>query len=333
MFALGGMLYYSQQRALLVKNEILSMINYSKLVKHSNQPIESKGFSYTYFEATPQENDPASYREDEHNFYKEFHQRRRTGGMLVIKSKEEYNTALETLRMHVIVMLCGASVILSLISLWLARLAIAPMQETIAVMDQFIKDVIHDINTPISALLLNLKLLKRTATTEQLRKVERIEASADTIASLYENMSILLSEEKLAKSPVRLDEVVKARMDAVALIYPQLTFTCTCEKPVIVHTHLKALERIVDNLLVNACKYNKEHGSVMLTCKENMLQVSDTGIGIQFPERIFERHYHENESGFGIGMHIVHRLCESLNISVSIHSVKGVGTTFNLRFA
>nr|WP_228135529.1 ATP-binding protein [Halarcobacter anaerophilus] len=93
-----------------------------------------------------------------------------------------------------------------------------------------------------------------------------------------------------------------------------------------------ALERIFDNLLTNACKYNKKKGEVRIFAKDNKVFIEDTGVGIKSVNRVFERYYKENDRGLGIGMNIVKKLCESLNIEIKIKSKVGEGTKVELAF-
>ena len=323
--------YLIERKDAFVKNEILGMFNYSRLVKHSKDEVKIQGYKHEISNLLPSVGDPTYYEEDENNFYKDFPKKGQRGTIRVIRSKDEYYKNYYEIINNVALLVSFSTILLACVSYMLAKLAILPMREAIETMDRFIKDTIHDINTPTSAILLNLKLLEKNANDVQIKKLERIKKSADTISSLYENMSVLLSEEKLKKEEVNVHEIIYEKIEYFKLLYPNLTFTCKVQK-LTVQTNKKALERIVDNLLVNACKYNKENGNVDFTCKNNILIIQDTGIGMNYPERIFERNYSEEKSGFGIGMHIVHRLCERLNIRINIESKKGVGTKFTLKF-
>ena len=66
--------------------------------------------------------------------------------------------------------------------------------------------------------------------------------------------------------------------------------------------------------------------------------VRDTGIGMS-PEtlaRIFEPFFRaepERKQGHGLGMPIVHRLCERFGWKIELESLPGQGTTVTVRFA
>ncbi|MDF1881060.1 ATP-binding protein [Sulfurimonas sp. MAG313] len=88
---------------------------------------------------------------------------------------------------------------------------------------------------------------------------------------------------------------------------------------------------MLHNIISNACKYNKQNGSVILVSQGTSLSISDTGIGINQPQKVFERNYTEHLSGFGIGLDIVKRLCEHMNITIEVSS-SDKGTEFILDF-
>jgi signal transduction histidine kinase len=94
----------------------------------------------------------------------------------------------------------------------------------------------------------------------------------------------------------------------------------------------KFFTRIVDNLLSNASKYNKQKGkvSVIFNERQKSLEIIDTGKGIKNPKRVFERFYKEHERGVGIGLHIVKKLCDELEIVIYLDTVLGEGTVVKL---
>ena len=99
-------------------------------------------------------------------------------------------------------------------------------------------------------------------------------------------------------------------------------------------------KQVLLNLLSNAVKYNREGGTITLTCKEvpdNMMRVSvtDSGEGIAKGEQIklfqpFNRLGHEagEIEGTGIGLTITKQLIEAMNGRVGFESEVGEGSTF-----
>ena len=79
-------------------------------------------------------------------------------------------------------------------------------------------------------------------------------------------------------------------------------------------------------------KYNKYKGTITTKIdRENKtLTITDTGIGIKQPQKIFTRFYTESSRGTGIGMHIVKKLCEELKVGIEVTSQENKGSSFTL---
>ena len=92
-----------------------------------------------------------------------------------------------------------------------------------------------------------------------------------------------------------------------------------------------AFVRIIDNILSNACKYNKKEGNVNILFNNNVwLEISDTGRGIKETSKIFHRFYKETSRGLGIGLHIVKKLSNKMDIKITVSSEINKGTIFKL---
>jgi two-component system OmpR family sensor kinase len=102
--------------------------------------------------------------------------------------------------------------------------------------------------------------------------------------------------------------------------------------PFMVMSNKDLLTRIFDNLLTNASKYNKPNGSVIVMVSNYHITIQDTGKGIKDVKKVLQRYYREQERGLGLGLHIVQKLTQELNIELQITSEVKVGTAVSLRF-
>jgi signal transduction histidine kinase len=108
------------------------------------------------------------------------------------------------------------------------------------------------------------------------------------------------------------------------------------------HLNYDLLFQLFYNLINNAIRYNKPHGSITITDtltteKLYAISITDTGIGIP-PEdisRIFDRfrrkNSHESES-YGLGLAIVKSIAEYHHIRLVVTSEPGQGTTMTVVF-
>lgn len=106
----------------------------------------------------------------------------------------------------------------------------------------------------------------------------------------------------------------------------------------------KILEEMIENLVDNAVKYNKDNGTVdvIITSSDNTceLVVRDTGIGIPQSEqsRVFERFYCVDKShsklvgGTGLGLSIVKHGAMFHEAQIKLESTEGKGTSISLIF-
>ena len=214
------------------------------------------------------------------------------------------------------------------ISIGFALYSLRPMKEALHLLEDFLKDLIHDLNTPATSILLNSKLLKRRGDFEE---TERIELSAKTISSLYKNLELITPTQISKNEDVSLDELVNEKIEILQKLYPKVQFNKNMENMTI-KSNKNAMERIVDNLLSNACKYNKKNGQVNISTSNKKLIIEDTGIGIKNVKKVFHRYYKENDTGLGIGMSIVKQLCDVLDIDIHISSIVDKGTKVELTF-
>lgn len=224
--------------------------------------------------------------------------------------------------------------LLTIFAYFLARLFLAPVREKIEELDRFIKNSTHELNTPITALLLSVNSLKKNVDEKSIR---RIEASTKTLYQIYEGLSF----STLQSSSERINEEI----DFKSVIEQSLDFfePIAQSKKIILKSQLESSYFIIDerlasalinNILANAIKYNKPYGTVNILLKNSKLCINDNGIGIELKEQknIFNRYVRANNSvgGFGIGLDIVKRICDEYKIKIDIKSELDIGTNFCL---
>ncbi len=213
-------------------------------------------------------------------------------------------------------------------SLYFSYYSLRPMKKAISLLEVFLKDLIHDLHTPITSILLNTKILSKKEPSQEL---ERIELSAKTVSSLYKNLEVIKGRviNKTEVSDIR--EIIIQKIKILQKLYPKISIVSDLQD-YLVATNKDAISRILDNILTNACKYNKKNGQVKIIMDENKIVIKDNGIGIKNPTKVFQRYYKENERGLGLGLNIVKKLCDELNINIDIKSKINIGTTVELTF-
>lgn len=220
-------------------------------------------------------------------------------------------------------------VIIAFICVIFSFYALYPLRQALHLTKEFARDILHDFNTPLSVLRLNAELLVKDE--QNTKKITRIQSSVDTILALQGNLRSYLDNISNNVEDVELKSLVLQRISFVEKLYENIIFYTELEE-LHIKTNLDALSRVIENLLTNAAKYNKDGGSVkvVVDAKNLKLIISDTGVGIDKPKEVFKRFYTENKNGVGIGLHIVKKLCDDMHVKVALQSTKGKGSVFEL---
>jgi two-component system, OmpR family, sensor kinase len=243
--------------------------------------------------------------------------------------QEVYLSKLAALKKQLLLRYLFIAVIIALFSLLFSLYALHPLRQALLLTEEFIKDILHDFNTPLSVLRLNANMLKKEIGTNT--KIERIEQSVQSVLNLQSNLKAYLEHQTSKAEHFSLYDIITQRVAQIARLYPNIRFSVEIEDISLFYDR-DAFTRIIDNLLTNAAKYNKKNGTVTVKLVERTLQIQDSGIGIKNPHKIFQRFYKEHARGIGIGLHIVKKLCDELKIGISLQSQLGEGTTFYLKF-
>ena len=197
------------------------------------------------------------------------------------------------------------ALIVALLAAWYT---LQPLRNSLHLLEDFIKDIIHDLNTPLTSILLNLKMIE----TEN-DEIQSIRTATQTIEMLHHNLDSYLREQKQVEETFTVDEVVDKYVAFFTPLYDYLNWDVQIEK-LTLSTDKQAFERVIYNLLNNACKYNTSDGKIEISLNGTILSTRNSSYGVRNPDRVFERFYKESERGLGIGLHIVDKLCQTLQI-------------------
>jgi two-component system OmpR family sensor kinase len=239
---------------------------------------------------------------------------------------DEYEKMLHELMIENIIYFLISTLVLLALSVLYSLYALKPLKEALVLLEMFLKDIIHDLNTPITSILLNTKILKKKSSPEA---IERINFSAKSIGSLYNNLELAINNKDFPKETFNPTPLIEEKISYFSYLFPHVKFNLSLQSDSF-HTSIDGLSRILDNLLSNACKYSSNEPQITIQTTDNLLIIQDNGLGIQNSAKVFERFYKErNNSGLGLGLDIVKKLCKQLDIKISLQSSHN-GTTFEL---
>lgn len=247
-------------------------------------------------------------------------------------SSQDYDIALKELQKEALYSFLPILGVVLILSILFSVYALYPLRSALLLTQEFIKDILHDFNTPLSSLRLNSAMLKKEL--KESEKLDRIEKSVENILSLQEHLRSYLQNHHQEKEKFNIRNIIEENIYMLEKNYPDMEFKVEMPK-IELFTNRDALLRIVGNILSNAAKYNRRDGLVMVSYsdKTETLHITDTGRGIKDAKRIFERFYKEQERGLGIGLHIVKKLSDELDIKIEVKSELGVGSDFALNIS
>jgi two-component system OmpR family sensor kinase len=251
----------------------------------------------------------------------------------IVLKENALSKYVQSLRIKIIGYLVLSFILMGIVGYFLGRLFLRPVREQIESLDNFISDTTHELNTPISAILMTIQSLKDIDP----KKLQRLEASAKRLSVMYSSLTYRLEGKVEPLEVLCFSDVVKERVEYVKELIDSKRLHISLDlEPTEVLMPKTSSYRLIDNLLSNAIKYSDVGDSIFITLKDYVLKVKDTGVGIdkKVQDDIFKRYYRENDErgGFGIGLNIVLSICKQYKIKLDLKSKKGEGSTFILTF-
>ena len=223
---------------------------------------------------------------------------------------------------------------------------------------EFLQRMSHDIRTPLNGICGMIDIAEHYSDNPEKQRecLDKIKESANL---LLEMVNEVLDMSKLESGKIILEQVpfnlyntAEEVFEVIEKLAEERNIKVNCGGKGVTHwdvigspVHVK---RIMMNIMSNAVKYNKEHGSIDLICKELPTDYEDTvliqfichdtGIGMseEFRSHIFEPFSLEQigekigYSRTGLGMSITKKLVDNMGGTIEVDSVKGKETTFKI---
>lgn len=241
---------------------------------------------------------------------------------------------LERLKISIVIFFLVFYFIISLIGIYLAKLFLKPIKDERNKLNNFIKDTTHELNTPISAIMMSSENENLSS-----KQIERIRYSANRLSEIYKDLTYIFLENIKVKvsEELELSKIIKEQIDSFEPIFSRKKLKIKIElEDTLYNMNKDDFIRLFNNLFSNAIKYNKINGDIEVILKDKKLSIKDSGIGIDKNKikDIFKRYYRAtNQSGgFGLGLNIVNMICQTYKIKIEVESIENQGTTFIIYF-
>lgn len=219
---------------------------------------------------------------------------------------------------------------------------------------QFLSVLSHELKAPINAIEGYLKIMNErqfgddiSAYKEMIeRSLERINGMRSLIMDLLDLTKIESGSPVQHLEPVDLTKIASISMDTMRpyAIQKDVDIYLNTKEPVLMDADPKEIEIILNNLISNAVKYNKNGGRVDVFIKQTqdniVMKVSDSGIGMTDEEkaRLFQDFVRiknpktKNITGSGLGLSIMKKIVDMYHGEIDIQSIPDKGSTFSITF-
>jgi two-component system, OmpR family, phosphate regulon sensor histidine kinase PhoR len=229
---------------------------------------------------------------------------------------------------------------------------IEALQKNEAFRREFIADISHELKTPIFAAQGYIHTLLDGAVEDLTVRDKFLNRAAQSLNNLETLVLDLITLNQMESGVVKFNFATFDIAEVVQEVVDQLEDKANRRMVVvkfkpgaggryITFADREKIFRVVQNLISNAIKYNKEGGEVNISLKAGKstitVKVKDDGKGIP-PEdlnRIFERFYRVEKSrsreqgGSGLGLAIVKHILEGHKSKISVSSMLGKGSIFS----
>jgi signal transduction histidine kinase len=237
-----------------------------------------------------------------------------------------------------------------ILSYYLARRSLRPIEEAHEAQRRFTADASHELRTPIAVMQTEIEvaLMDKNLTAEEAKKQLRSNLEElGHLTSLSDGLLRLarLEDNSLDKSTADLMAITE---NAISRVKPRankksVKIVFKPGKKILIMADMPNLEEAIVTLLDNAVKYNPKNSEVRVSATKNQkyahLSISDEGPGIDKEDlpHIFERFYRSDkarcknkEQGYGLGLAIAKKIVDLHAGKISVVSKNGKGSIFTI---
>ena len=270
------------------------------------------------------------------------------GGLVyVVSDKENYtlvafkditvfNDVIKIFIKIVVTFGCVTLLILCVVSFFIARSIVKPLEDSYKKQKQFVSDAGHELKTPLSAINVNADMLAREIGDN--KWLSNIQYENGRMNELVQQLLILARTEKVSMPKEKLDfcrltagEVLP--LESVAY-EKNITIKTEMEESVFVYGNSAQLKQLVSILLDNAVQYSTGNEVSLTVSKERRsvrLTVINEGKAMESDHKrnIFERFYrvddsHDNSDGhYGLGLAIAKAIVTAHNGKIVVDCFDG----------
>jgi len=181
----------------------------------------------------------------------------------------------------------------------------------------------HEIQTPISIILLNLEeLLQQELSEETFKKIITSINSAKRLSSLNQSLILLTkidNKQFVTDKIIIINDLVKGKLQEFESLFEikNLKIEVQSEKDFTLKINEQLAELLINNLLSNAVNHNFPDGLIRISINETCIKICNTGKPNSLnDETVFNRFAKGDSTSFGLGLAIVKNICKTHNLEI-----------------
>ena len=188
---------------------------------------------------------------------------------------------------------------------------------------EFTENASHEIQTPLSIVLLNLEeLLQQNLSETEFKQVISAINAVKRLSSLNRSLILLTKIENNQfdiDEEVNINNILKQKTKEFTPLFEasklKVEFNTTQDFTVKMNRQLA--EILVSNLLSNAIKHNVENGTIQIIINQHELKICNTGPENSLTDKtIFNRFTKDKSESYGLGLAIVKEICEKHHLEI-----------------
>jgi len=247
-------------------------------------------------------------------------------GKIEIVARKKFDLSeVNKLKKDLLIFTILATIFITIIAFILGKIFLSPLKRSVILLEDFIRDATHEMNTPISSILANIEILNMRDI--NLKELKRVEASAKRLEKIFNDLSFLRLNHKVKKEmkALNLKDLLKERLDFFDSLIENKHLKIKIDlEELLIKADKEDITRVFDNLISNAIKYSNLNETIYIELKKNYFLIKNKG-KIKNLKNLTKKFYRENknEGGFGLGLYIVNKICESYNFDFDINNKDG----------
>ncbi len=253
----------------------------------------------------------------------------------VVVKTDEYNNYVQKLKYSVGLTMMVVFFFIGIISYLLAKLFMKPIRQKVMQIENFVQDISHELNTPITALQMSSQRAMQKGEYDE-KILRNISISTKQLYTIYRSLTYLNFDAKMPEAKeIELQPLLQESISYYSeLLEAKKIKLQTDMSDAKLRILPERVSLLFSNLLSNAIKYSMPESSISITLRSGYLCMRDEGVGIpkEKLKDIFTLYERGSNiaGGFGVGLSIVKQICDEYAISIEVSSKEGVGTEFTL---